>query len=109
MSIASPPISQPDSIAFEARALKLLGEFDRVSSQVMERSVIHARLRSATIVLPEDVQAAFQEAIAALDAAFVAAFSRNLNEIELTDADFVHLNRLPFNREDKVNDADDDL
>jgi len=109
MTASPSPIPQTDSVAFESTALSLLTEFERISSQVMQRSVVHARQRSATTVLPEDVHAAFHEAIAALHAAFTAAFKGNLNEVEYTDADFEHLNRLPFIREDKINDADDNL
>jgi hypothetical protein len=109
MNMVPSPASQDDSVAFESKAFKLLGEFERASSQIMERSVAHARQRCATLVLPEDVQAALQEALGSLHAAFVAAFSGNLNDFEFTDADFEQLNRLPFNRKDTINDADDEL
>jgi len=98
-----------DAISFEPKAFEIVNEVNRAMAQVQERSVFHARSRSATIVNPQDVQAALQETFAELSATLAAVASGTIPEIEFTITDFEYLRRLPFQRDDAVSDADDDL
>ncbi len=105
-----------NEILFQSDALALASRIDEGASQLLRRSVAHARQRAqgGSIVLPvdvkaADVKAAMLELLAELQLAFDAMRAGQIEEIEFSEDDFNHLAALPFRRPDVADASDDDL
>jgi len=98
-----------NDIHFQPEAFDLISRIEKGTGTIFERSVQTARQRCSQTVLPQDVRAALESIFTEIAAAFTAAGSGAIAEVEFSDQDFGKLTKLPFHVPDLNNPDDDTL